>query len=113
VAGIGIMNIMLVSVTERTREIGVRKTLGARKRDILRQFLIEAIILCNIGGIFGVLIGFGLGNLMAMVTDFKVSTPMDWALIGLLFCTAVGLVFGYWPARKASILSPIESLRYE
>ena len=113
VAGIGIMNIMLVSVTERTREIGVRKSLGARKKDILRQFLIEAIILCNIGGIFGVLIGFGLGNIMAMVTDFKVSTPMDWALIGLLFCTAVGLIFGYWPARKASILNPIESLRYE
>jgi putative ABC transport system permease protein len=113
VAGIGIMNIMLVSVTERTREIGVRKSLGAKKRDILRQFLIEAIILCNIGGVIGVAVGFGLGNILAAVTDFKVSTPMDWAVIGLLFCTAVGLIFGYWPARKASILNPIESLRYE
>ncbi|MEJ2052654.1 MAG: ABC transporter permease [Calditrichaceae bacterium] len=113
VAGIGIMNIMLVSVTERTNEIGVRKSLGARKKDILRQFLIEAILLCNIGGIVGVAIGFGLGNILAMVTDFKVSIPMNWAVIGLLFCTTVGLIFGYWPARKASVLNPIESLRYE
>ena len=113
VAGIGIMNIMLVSVTERTREIGVRKSLGAKKKNILSQFLIEAIILCNIGGIFGVLAGFGLGNTLALLTDFKVTTPLDWAVIGLLFCTAVGLIFGYWPARKASLLNPIESLRYE
>lgn len=113
VAGIGIMNIMLVSVTERTREIGVRKSIGAKKKNILSQFLLEAIILCNIGGVIGVIIGFGLGNLLSMMTSFKVSIPMDWAVIGLVFCTAVGLIFGYWPARKASMLNPIESLRYE
>jgi len=113
VAGIGIMNIMLVSVTERTREIGIRKSIGAKRKDILSQFLLEAIILSNIGGIFGVLIGFGLGNILSMVTDFYVSIPLNWAIIGLLFCTSVGLVFGYWPARKASALKPIESLRYE
>ena len=113
VAGIGIMNIMLVSVTERTREIGIRKSIGAKKKNILIQFLLEAIILCNIGGVIGVTVGFGLGNLMAVFTDFTVSTPMNWAVTGLIFCTTVGLVFGYWPAYKASILNPIECLRYE
>lgn len=113
VAGIGIMNIMLVSVTERTREIGVRKSIGAKRKNILSQFLLEAIILSNIGGIIGVLVGFGLGNLLGLFTDFAISVPLDWAVIGLLFCTAVGLIFGYWPAHKASLLKPIESLRYE
>lgn len=113
VAGIGIMNIMLVSVTERTREIGIRKSIGAKRKNILGQFLLEAIILSNIGGAIGVLIGFLLGNLLSMFTDFTVSIPIDWAIIGLLFCTAVGLIFGYWPAHKASLLKPIESLRYE
>jgi len=113
VAGIGIMNIMLISVTERTREIGIRKSLGARRRNILNQFLLEAIILCNIGGIFGVLVGFGLGNIVTFFTDFAISIPLNWAIIGLVFCTAVGLIFGYWPAYKAASLSPIESLRYE
>jgi len=113
VAGIGIMNIMLISVTERTREIGIRKSLGARRRNILNQFLLEAIILCNIGGIFGVLVGFGLGNIVTFFTDFAISIPLNWAIIGLVFCTVVGLIFGYWPAYKAASLSPIESLRYE
>jgi putative ABC transport system permease protein len=113
VAGIGIMNIMLVSVTERTREIGIRKSIGAKKRSILSHFLLEAIILCNIGGIIGVLIGFGLGNLVSIFTGFAVTIPVNWAVIGLLFCTAVGLIFGLWPAYKASVLNPIESLRYE
>lgn len=113
VAGIGIMNIMLVSVTERTREIGIRKSIGAKRKNILGQFLLEAIILSNIGGIIGVVIGFGLGNILSMLTDFSVSVPLDWAIVGLLFCTAVGLIFGYWPARKASLLRPIECLRYE
>jgi len=113
VAGIGIMNIMLVSVTERTREIGVRKALGAKRKSILLQFLFEAIILANIGGILGVFAGFGLGNLVTVFTDFAVNIPAEWAVIGLLFCSAVGLIFGMWPAYKASTLNPIESLRYE
>ncbi len=113
VAGIGIMNIMLVSVTERTREIGVRKSLGAKRKNILSHFLLEAIILSNIGGAIGVLIGFGLGNLVSIFTGFQVSFPMNWAIIGLVFCTAIGLIFGLWPAYKASALNPVESLRYE
>jgi putative ABC transport system permease protein len=113
VAGIGIMNIMLVSVTERTREIGIRKALGAKRRAILFQFLLEAIILCNIGGLIGVAIGFGLGNLVAVFTEFEVHVPLEWAIIGLLFCTVVGLVAGMWPAVRASRLLPIEALQYE
>jgi putative ABC transport system permease protein len=113
VAGIGIMNIMLVSVMERTREIGVRKSIGAKRKNILMQFLFEAIILSNIGGLFGVLVGFALGNIVSILTGFPVNVPLDWAIIGLLFCTGVGLVFGFWPAYKASLLRPIESLRYE
>ncbi len=113
VAGIGIMNIMLVSVIERTREIGVRKSIGAKRKNILLQFLFEAIILSNIGGLFGVLVGFGLGNIVSILTGFPVNVPIDWAIIGLAFCTAVGLVFGFWPAYKAALLNPIESLRYE
>jgi putative ABC transport system permease protein len=113
VAGIGIMNIMMVSVTERTREIGVRKALGARRKSILMQFLFEAITLCNIGGVIGVAVGFALGNIASFAFNFDASIPMDWALIGLIFCTGVGLIFGFWPAVKASKLIPVESLRYE
>jgi len=113
VAGIGIMNIMLVAVTERTREIGIRKALGAKPVSILTQFLLEAVILCNIGGMIGVLVGFGLGNLVAVFTHFEVSVPMEWAVIGLLFCSAVGIVFGLLPAIRASQLHPIDALRYE
>jgi len=113
VAGIGIMNIMLVSVTERTREIGIRKSLGAKRKNILLHFLLEAIILSNIGGIIGVAVGFGLGNLVSVFTDFAINIPVNWAFIGLMFCTAVGLIFGMWPAYKASALNPVESLRYE
>ena len=113
VAGIGIMNIMLVSVTERTREIGIRKALGARRRDILRQFLLEAILLCNVGGAIGVAVGFGLGNIVTIFTGFAVHVPFEWAINGLVFCTVVGLVFGMWPAMKASKLPPIEALRWE
>ncbi len=113
VAGIGIMNIMLVSVRERTREIGIRKSLGAKRKNILTQFLLEAIILCNIGGIFGVLVGFGLGNLVTIFTGFPAHVPMEWAFGGLAFCTAVGLTFGLWPAVIASKLDPIEALRFE
>ncbi len=113
VAGIGIMNIMLVSVTERTREIGIRKALGAKRHVILLQFLMEAIVLCNIGGVVGVMVGFGLGNITAVLTDFAIHVPVEWAVRGVLFCSAVGLVFGMWPAVRASRLAPIEALRYE
>jgi putative ABC transport system permease protein len=107
------MNIMLVAVTERTREIGIRKALGARPASIMTQFLLEAVILCNIGGVIGVLVGFLLGNLVAVFTHFDVSVPMEWAVIGLLFCSAVGIAFGLLPAVRASRLNPIEALRYE
>jgi putative ABC transport system permease protein len=114
VAGIGIMNIMLVAVTERTREIGIRKALGAKPAGIMTQFLLEAIILCNIGGIVGVLIGFGMGNLVSVFApNFNANVPMEWAVIGLLFCSAVGIAFGLLPAVRASRLNPIEALRYE
>ncbi len=113
VAGIGIMNIMLVAVTERTREIGIRKALGAKRVSILSQFLLEAVILCNIGGVIGVVVGFLLGNLVAVFTHFEVSVPMEWAVIGLLFCSAVGIAFGLLPAVRASQLRPIDALRYE
>jgi putative ABC transport system permease protein len=113
VAGIGIMNIMLVSVTERTNEIGLRKALGARRRHVLWQFLLEAVVLCNVGGVIGVLVGFGLGNLVSAFTDFAVSVPLEWAVRGLAFCTAVGVTFGMWPAIKASRLDPIDALRHE
>jgi len=113
VAGIGIMNIMLVSVTERTREIGIRKSLGAKPRVILAQFLLEAVILCNIGGVVGVLVGFGLGNVVTFFADFAIQVPAEWAVIGLLFCSAVGIGFGLLPAIRASRLNPIDALRYE
>ncbi len=113
VAGIGIMNIMLVSVTERTKEIGVRKAIGAKRRHILLQFLLEAIVLCNVGGVIGVAVGFGLGNIVTLFTDFAVNVPMNWAVIGVVFCTTIGLTFGLWPAMKASKLAPIDALSYE
>ncbi|HEX5788990.1 MAG TPA: ABC transporter permease [Woeseiaceae bacterium] len=116
VAGIGIMNIMLVSVTERTKEIGIRKSIGARPRDVLRQFLLEAVVLCNIGGLIGVVLGFGMGNALVkgmMSPSFEASVPVQWAVIGLLFCTAVGVGFGMLPAIKAARLNPIDALRYE
>jgi putative ABC transport system permease protein len=116
VAGIGIMNIMLVSVTERTKEIGIRKALGAKPRFILRQFLLEAIVLCNLGGVIGVAVGFGIGNMMVKMgisSSFEAVVPVGWAVVGLLFCTAVGVIFGMLPAIKASRLNPIDALRYE
>ncbi len=112
VAGIGIMNVMFVSVTERTREIGIRKSLGAKRKNILMQFLLEAIILSNIGGVIGVAVGFGLGNIVSMITKFPANVPLQWAIVGVVFCTSVGLTFGFWPAFKASKLDPIVALRY-
>jgi putative ABC transport system permease protein len=113
VAGIGIMNIMLVAVTERTREIGIRKALGARSRSILNQFLLEAVMLCNIGGVIGVAIGFALGNVVVIFTHMDAKVPLEWAVIGLLFCSAVGIIFGLLPAMRAAQLDPIDALRYE
>jgi putative ABC transport system permease protein len=113
-AGVGIMNIMLVSVTERTREIGVRRALGAKKRTIMTQFIVEAIVLCEIGGILGVALGMGGANALAVFfLKIPPAFPADWAIIGLAICSIVGVVFGSYPAYKAANLDPIESLRYE
>jgi putative ABC transport system permease protein len=112
-AGIGIMNIMLVSVTERTKEIGIRRAIGAKKRNIMTQFILEAIVLCEFGGVLGILLGIGAGNLAAMALSTPPVFPWDWALIGLLVCSFVGILFGTYPAWKAANLDPIESLRYE
>jgi putative ABC transport system permease protein len=112
-AGIGIMNIMLVSVTERTREIGIRKALGARRSNILAQFITEAVVLCQIGGIIGVGLGILGGNLAALALNFPPVFPLDWALIGFAITTFVGVVFGVYPAWKAANLDPIDALRYE
>jgi putative ABC transport system permease protein len=112
-AGIGIMNIMLVSVTERTREIGIRKAIGARRSNILMQFITEAIVLCEIGGLIGILLGILGGNITALAFSFPPVFPIDWALIGFAITTFVGVVFGVYPAWKAANLDPIDSLRYE
>jgi putative ABC transport system permease protein len=112
-AGIGIMNIMLVSVTERTREIGIRKAIGARKSSILIQFLIEAVILCLVGGLTGIIIGIGIGNFAGSFLNAQTAIPYDWVLIGITMCVIVGLIFGTYPAYKAANLDPIEALRYE
>ncbi|MBI5473201.1 MAG: ABC transporter permease [Ignavibacteriae bacterium] len=112
-AGIGIMNIMLVSVTERTREIGIRKAIGAQKKHILTQFVMEAIILCEIGGILGVVFGVLAGNVVSILLEWPAVMPWDWAAIGLGVCSLVGIVFGVYPAWKASTLDPIDALRYE
>ena len=113
VGGIGIMNIMLVSVTERTREIGIRKALGATRSAILLQFLIEAVVLCCLGGIIGILVGSGGATLLSNL--FQWNTKISPAAIGLAFAfsAAVGLIFGVWPARRAATLDPIVALRYE
>ncbi len=112
-AGVGIMNIMLVSVTERTREIGIRKAVGARKNNILTQFILEAIILSEVGGVIGILLGVLAGNIAALLMSVPPIIPYDWTIIGLLVCSFVGLVFGVYPAWKAANLDPIDALRYE
>lgn len=113
VGGIGIMNIMLVSVTERTREIGIRKAIGAKKKDILGQFLVEAIVLSGIGGIIGVLIGIGSAEILSTTLDYAVS--ISWLAVGIAvsFSVFIGVAFGIFPANKAANLSPLEALRYQ
>jgi len=112
-AGIGIMNIMLVSVTERTREIGIRRAVGAKKRNILTQFISEAVILCQVGGLIGAVFGIAAGNAAAFAFKVPPVFPLDWAVLAMLICTAVGLLFGTYPAIKAANMDPVEALRYE
>jgi putative ABC transport system permease protein len=113
VAGIGIMNIMLVTVTERTREIGVRMALGAKRRSVLSQFLLEAIFLTEIGAAVGVGVGIGVALLLKSSAGLSVVIPGWTIILSIFFCSVIGLVFGTWPAYKASRLDPIEALRYE
>jgi len=113
VGGIGIMNIMLVSVTERTREIGIRKALGATQFNILLQFLIEALVLCMLGGMIGIGLGAGAAIVLRQTFNWNTAVGAPSIAIAFLFAAAVGIIFGVWPARRAASLDPIEALRYE
>jgi putative ABC transport system permease protein len=113
VGGIGIMNIMLVSVTERTREIGIRKAVGARKADILAQFLMEAVVLSLVGGAVGILLGTGLAKIVDLTGMVNSLVTLDSVLLAVGFSMAVGLFFGIYPANQAARLNPIEALRYK
>jgi putative ABC transport system permease protein len=112
-AGIGIMNIMLVSVTERTKEIGIRKSLGARRSSILSQFLIESIVISVMGGLAGIALGIGGGNGVALLLNADAVIPWGWTMAGMIFCAGIGVAFGFYPAWKAARLDPIEALRFE
>jgi putative ABC transport system permease protein len=107
------MNIMLVSVTERTKEIGVRKSIGARSRDILHQFLTEAVFISEAGGVVGIILGVIGGDLLARWLKVDLIFPFGWAFAGLVVCSAIGIGFGLYPAYRAAALDPIEALRYE
>jgi ABC-type antimicrobial peptide transport system permease subunit len=113
VGGIGIMNIMLVSVTERTREIGVRMAVGAKGWHVLMQFLSEAIVLASFGGVLGIVLGFVTAKLIAHFARWPILISPQAVALAFLFAAGVGIFFGYWPARKASRMDPIEALRYE
>jgi putative ABC transport system permease protein len=113
VGGIGIMNIMLVSVTERTREIGIRMAIGARGADVLLQFLVESIVMCLMGGLVGLAAGAGGAALVGRLTGWTIVTPASAVLLAVGFSAAVGIFFGYYPARKAAALDPIQALRFE
>lgn len=112
-AAIGLMNIMLVSVNERTREVGLIKAIGGKKKNIRQQFLFESLIITMFGAIFGIILGVAVGNLFAMVLDAGFTIPWGWVFTGIIICTVVGLLAGLWPAIKASKLNPIAALRYE
>lgn len=112
-AGVGIMNIMLVSVTERTKEIGIRKAMGAKRNAILYQFIAEAVVLSLIGGILGIILGVATGNLAGLALNAAAVIPIDWVIIGVVICVSIGIIFGTYPAYKASNLDPIDALRYE
>jgi putative ABC transport system permease protein len=112
-AAIALMNIMLVSVTERTKEIGTRKAIGAKSKTVLNQFVIEAITICQLGGLGGVVFGLIIGNLTSNYIGGSFIVPWDWIVLALVVCTIVGLFAGIWPAYKASKIDPIEALRYE
>jgi putative ABC transport system permease protein len=113
VGGIGIMNIMLVSVTERTREIGIRMAIGARGADVLMQFLVESIVMCLLGGLVGLAAGIGGATVVAHFTGWSIATPVSAVLLAIGFSAAVGIFFGFYPARKAAALDPIQALRFE
>ncbi len=113
VGGIGIMNIMLVSVTERTKEIGLRKAIGAKSSDLLSQFLIESIVMSFLGGVFGILLGAGIANILSMTAGWATKLSINSILISTSFSIVIGIVFGVWPAQKAAKMNPVEALRYE
>ena len=113
VGGIGIMNVMLVTITERTREIGIRKAIGAKRKDILTQFLIEAIVLTASGGLIGLISGFALSYFAGRFIGISISISYFAPLLAFSVSTAIGLIFGYYPARRAALMQPIVALRYE
>ena len=113
VGGVGIMNIMLVSVTERTREIGLRMAVGARSRDILKQFMVEAVVLCLVGGIVGIMVGHGASLLVNHYLNWPIASSPEAVVAAVVVSASVGIVFGFYPAWKASKLAPIAALRYE
>jgi len=113
VGGIGIMNIMPASILERTHEIGVRRAVGARKRDVLHQFLVEAILISFVGGVLGISLGFGLSRLLAVMSGWSTIVTMNSILLAFIVSVSVGLLFGIYPAAKAARLDPVEALRHE